>query len=364
MFNNIYRGKTVLVTGHTGFKGAWLSIWLTLMGAKVVGYALETDLERSIYKKANVEEKIYADVKADLRDFDKLQEVFDKYQPDVVFHLAAQALVKESYVTPKETYETNVMGTINVLEAIRNSKSVKAAIMITSDKCYENIEQIWGYRENDRMGGYDPYSSSKGCCELVVSSWRNSFFNPKDYSKHGKVIVSVRAGNVIGGGDWSENRLIPDCIKAIEQNVDIEIRSPKATRPWEHVLEPLSGYLRLGQLMLEQPTNFYDCFNFGPTIKANRTVLEVVKKVINSYGKGNVVDVSNPNDVHEANLLYVDPTKAYVKLGWTSVLELEEAIDYTVQWYKKELEGDNMYEYSLSQIEKYSQKAEKEWSII
>jgi len=361
MFNNVYKGKTVLVTGHTGFKGSWLCIWLAMMGAKVVGYALEPDSTRNIYNTAQVKKHLLADIKADLRDYKKLEQVIEEYQPEIVFHLAAQALVKESYIHPKETYETNIMGTINLLEAIRNSDSIKTAIMITSDKCYENIEQIWGYRESDRMGGYDPYSSSKGCMELVVNSWRNSFFNPKDYDKHGKVIASVRAGNVIGGGDWSDNRLVPDCIRFIEEGKDIEIRSPKSTRPWEHVLEPLSGYLRLGQLMIENPRKFYDCFNFGPSIKSNKTVWEVVNKIIKSYGKGKAIDVSNPNDVHEAQLLYVDPTKAYVKLGWSSVLTLDESIDFTVDWYKEALTGKNMYGYSVAQINMYYEKGLKIW---
>lgn len=361
MFNNIYQGRTVLVTGHTGFKGSWLSIWLAAMGAKVIGYSLDPYNDRAIYNTAKVSRHLIADIRADLRNAEKLEETIEKYKPEIVFHLAAQALVKESYVHPKETYETNIMGTINLLEAIRKSDSVKTAIMITSDKCYENIEQIWGYRENDRMGGYDPYSSSKGCMELVVSSWRNSFFNPKDYHKHGKVIATVRAGNVIGGGDWADNRLIPDCIRYIEEGKDIEIRSPKSTRPWEHVLEPLSGYLRLGQLMTEFPENFYDCFNFGPSISSNKTVWEVVNKVIKSYGKGKAIDVSNPNDVHEAQLLYVDPTKAYVKLGWSSVLNLDESINFTVNWYKNELSGDDMYEYSISQIKQYYEKGLNIW---
>lgn len=361
MFNNVYKDKTILVTGHTGFKGSWLSIWLTMLGAKVVGYSLLPQYERCNYISSNINKHIYADIKGDLRDSEKLESVIEKYKPEMIFHLAAQALVKDSYVIPKETYGINVMGTINVLEAIRKFDFVKTAIMITSDKCYENIEQIWGYRENDRMGGYDPYSSSKGCMELVVSSWRNSFFNPKDYAKHKKVIASVRAGNVIGGGDWSDNRLIPDCIRYLEEGKDIEIRSPKATRPWEHVLEPLSGYLRLGQKMLENPTDFYDCFNFGPPITANKTVWEVVNKVIKSYGKGRAVDVSNPNDVHEAKLLYVDPSKAYVKLGWCSVLTLDEAISYTVDWYKDDLKTDDMYLYCQEQIKKYYEKGAAIW---
>lgn len=361
MFNHVYNGKTVLVTGHTGFKGSWLSIWLSMLGANVVGYALDPISSRDNFSVSNVSKHLLADIRADLRATETLDNVIQKYKPEIVFHLAAQPLVKRSYIEPKETYETNVMGTINLLESIRNSSSVKTAIFITSDKCYENIEQIWGYRETDRMGGYDPYSSSKGCMELVVSSWRNSFFNPKEYSIHGKTIATVRAGNVIGGGDWSENRLIPDCIRFIEEGRDIEIRSPKATRPWEHVLEPLSGYLRLGQLMIEKPTNFYDCYNFGPDITANKTVWEVVNKVISCYGKGKAVDVSNSADVHEANLLYVDPTKAYVKLGWHPVLSLDEAISYTVGWYKEYLTSENMYDYCVSQINRFFTKGEQVW---
>ena len=362
MFNNIYKGKTVLLTGHTGFKGGWLAIWLTLMGAKVIGYSLAPRYSRCIYNSANVKDYIYADIKDNLSNEKKLEEIVQQYKPEMIFHLAAQALVKDSYVSPKETYETNVMGTINILELIRKFDCIKTAILVTSDKCYENVEQIWGYRETDRMGGYDPYSSSKGCMEIVVNSWVRSFFNPKDYKKHGKVIATVRAGNVIGGGDWSDNRLIPDCIKYIEQGKSIEIRSPKSTRPWEHVLEPLSGYLKLGQLMIEYPENFYDCFNFGPSIKSNKTVWDVVNKLIKIYGKGTAIDVSNPNDVHEAQLLYVDPTKAFVKLGWSSVLDLDESIKYTVDWYKKELSGENMKEYTINQIKSYYDKAVEIWN--
>jgi len=244
-FNNIYRGKTVLVTGHTGFKGSWLSIWLSELGAKVIGYALDPYTERDNFVLSGLGKKI-VDIRGDIRDRDKLEKVFLKYTPEIVFHLAAQPLVRLSYEMPVETYETNVMGTVNVLEAIRKTKDTRIGIMVTTDKCYDNKEQLWGYRESDPLGGYDPYSSSKGAAEIAINSWRLSYFNPQDHAKHGKAIASARAGNVMGGGDWAKERIIPDCIKALEAGIPIEIRSPQSVRPWEHVLEPLSGYLLLG----------------------------------------------------------------------------------------------------------------------
>lgn len=275
----------------------------------------------------------------------------------MIFHLAAQALVRTSYEHPKMTYETNVMGSLNILEAVRKFDFIKQVIMITSDKCYENVEQIWGYRETDRMGGYDPYSSSKGCAELLISSWRNSFFNPKDYAKHGKAIASVRAGNVIGGGDWSDNRLIPDCIRAIEAGKDIEIRSPQATRPWEHVLEPLSGYLKVGEKLIQDPVTYSTSFNFGPKIEANRTVWEVAQKCVEYYGKGRVINKSKEEDVHENTLLSLDVTKVYYMLDrWHSKLSFDEAIEFTVDWYKEAIDGKNMWDYCVKQIQAHSAK--------
>ncbi len=356
MYNNVYAGKTVLVTGHTGFKGSWLSIWLTMLGAKVVGYALEPYSPRDNYNASHLEKHLYADIKGDIRDSEALEKTIAEYKPEIIFHLAAQALVRPSYKNPKYTYETNVMGTLNVLEAIRKFDFVKTAIMITSDKCYENVEQIWGYKETDRMGGYDPYSSSKGCAELLISSYRNSYFNPKDYEKHGKAIASVRAGNVIGGGDWSEDRLIPDCIRFIEEGKDIEIRRPGATRPWEHVLEPLSGYLRVGQKLIEEPHKYAEGFNFGPKIECNKTVREVVEHIIKYYGKGRVVYTPTPDMVHENTLLSLDVTKAYKVLGWESKLSFWEAIEFTVDWYKEALHNDDMFEYCKKQIKAHQDK--------
>ena len=350
MYNDVYKGKTVLVTGHTGFKGSWLSIWLTMMGAKVVGYSLDPYSDKGNFEACHLHDKLYADVRGDTRDYIHLSQTIEKYQPEIIFHLAAQALVRTAYQHPKETYETNLMGSLNIMEAVRLHDCVKTVVMITSDKCYENVEQIWGYKETDRMGGYDPYSSSKGCTELMISSYRDSYFNPKDYAKHGKAIASVRAGNVIGGGDWSDNRLIPDCIRYIEAGKDIEIRNPIATRPWEHVLEPLSGYLKVGQKLMENPVEYSTSFNFGPHISANKTVFEVVKRLVDYYGKGKVVDASDPNAVHENTLLNLDVTKAYVMLQWEAKWGLQEAIEKTVDWYKEALHCDDMYDFCVKQI--------------
>lgn len=350
MFNNVYKGKRVLVTGHTGFKGSWLSIWLSMLGAEVVGYSLDPTSKKGNFEACHLKNKIFADIRGDIRDYEHLTATIEKYQPEIVFHLAAQALVRTAYSNPKVTYETNTLGTVNVLEAVRNSSCVKYVIMITSDKCYENIEQIWGYKETDRMGGYDPYSASKGCAELIISSYRNSYFNPDCYDKHGKCIASVRAGNVIGGGDWSDNRLVPDCIRYIEAEKEIEIRNPTATRPWEHVLEPLSGYLKLGQKMMENPIDYASCFNFGPHISANKTVFEVVKCLVDYYGKGKVIDASDPNAVHENTLLNLDVTKAYVMLQWEAKWGLKEAVEKTVDWYKEALISSDMYDFCVRQI--------------
>ena len=347
-FNNVYKGKKVLVTGHTGFKGSWLSIWLRELGAEVIGYSLDPYTEKDNFVLSHLSEKI-VDIRGDIRDRKHLRKVFDKYQPEIVFHLAAQPLVRLSYDIPVETYETNLMGTINILEEIRNCKNTKIGIMITTDKCYENKEQIWGYRENEAFGGYDPYSSSKGACEIAIQSWRNSFFNPKDYEKHGKSLASVRAGNVIGGGDWAKDRIVPDCIRALEAGKDIEIRSPKSIRPWEHVLEPLSGYLLLGQKMMEDPIKYCEGWNFGPNLDAIVNVWDVAEKIVKNYGKGNLKDISNPNALHEAKLLLLDITKSRFELGWKPTLTIDESIELTIEWYKRYVNED-VYKLCVEQI--------------
>jgi CDP-glucose 4,6-dehydratase len=353
IFNNFYKGKRVLVTGHTGFKGSWLAIWLHELGAEVVGVALDPFSERDNYVLSGIGSKIKADIRADIRDGERLKRLFAEYKPEIVFHLAAQPLVRLSYEIPVETYEVNVMGTINVMEAIRATESVKVGVMITTDKCYENKEQIWGYRENEPMGGYDPYSSSKGAAEIAISSWRRSFFNPEQYAKHGKSIASVRAGNVIGGGDWALDRIIPDCIKAIEADKTIEIRSPKAIRPWQHVLEPLSGYMLLATKMWNEPTKYCEGWNFGPRAESIANVWDVATLLINSYGKGELKDVSDPNALHEAKLLMLDISKAKFRLDWEPRMNLAQCLDMVADWYKK-YKNEDVYQLCVEQINRFA----------
>lgn len=352
MFEGFYKGKKVLVTGHTGFKGSWLSIWLHSIGAEVVGVSLDPATERDNFVLSRIGKKIKADLRGDIRNGELIKSIFTEYQPEIVFHLAAQPLVRLSYEIPAETYEVNVMGTIHVMEAIRITDSVKVAVMITTDKCYENREQIWGYRENEAMGGYDPYSSSKGAAEIAIASWRRSFFNPEKYEEHGKSIASVRAGNVIGGGDWALDRIIPDCIRALEAGKPIEIRSPKAIRPWQHVLEPLSGYMLLAQKMWDEPTKYCEGWNFGPNPDSIATVWDVATKVVKNYSSGELIDVSNSDDLHEAKLLMLDISKAKFQLGWEPKLNISETVDLTVDWYRHYCQ-ENVLDLCLKQIKKY-----------
>jgi CDP-glucose 4,6-dehydratase len=352
IFQNFYRGKRVLITGHTGFKGSWLAIWLHELGAEVIGLALEPFSDRDNFVLSGIGKKIKADLRGDIRDGQNLKDVFQKYQPEIVFHLAAQPLVRLSYDIPVETYEVNVMGSIHVMEAIRVTDSVKVAVMITTDKCYENREQIWGYRENEAMGGYDPYSSSKGAAEIAIASWRRSFFHPDKYGSHGKSIASVRAGNVIGGGDWALDRIIPDCIKALEDDKTIDIRSPKAIRPWQHVLEPLSGYMLLACKMWNEPTKYCEGWNFGPHAESIATVWDVATKVVADYGSGELRDLSNPNDLHEAKLLMLDISKAKFQLGWEPRLNIDQTVELTVDWYMR-YKTDEVFTVCSEHIKKY-----------
>ena len=355
LYSGFYRGKRILVTGHTGFKGSWLSIWLHELGAEVIGVALEPQTEKDNYKLSGISSQLSADIKADIRDGAAMQRIFDEYQPEIVFHLAAQPLVRLSYDEPVDTWQTNVMGTINVMEAFRHCESAKVAVMITTDKCYENREQNHAYTEDEPMGGYDPYSSSKGACEIAISSWRRSFMHPDKYAEHGKAIASVRAGNVIGGGDWAKDRIIPDCIRAIEAGQPIAIRNRHAVRPWQHVLEPLSGYMLLAQKMWENPTEYCEGWNFGPKMDAVVPVWNVATMLTEAYGKGTLLDQTEPNAPHEANLLMLDIIKAQTRLGWQPKLSTKEAIELTADWYKR-YQSEEAYAICINEIEKYSEK--------
>ncbi len=371
-FNDYFRNKKVLITGHTGFKGSWLSIWLIGLGAEVAGYALDPYTPRDNFVLAGLSGKM-TDIRGDIRDFNKLNSVVDNYKPEIIFHLAAQPLVRESYKIPLETIETNVAGTANVLEAFRMSGSAKILIAITSDKCYENKERLCGYKETDPMGGYDPYSASKGAAELISSAYMKSFFNPEDFNRHGKVIATVRAGNVIGGGDWAKDRLVPDCIKALEDGRQIEARNPDAVRPWQHVLEPLSGYLLLASKIYENPARYSGAWNFGPLPDSAATVKELVETVIKYYGRGEWKDISSrsgsgpssgangyakgAHQPHEAKLLNLDIGKAVSVLGWKPKLNIDEAVKLTVDYYKR-CGAEDVYELCGKQIRMYAEKCD------
>ena len=323
-----YNGKRVLVTGHTGFKGSWLTIWLKTLGAEVIGVALDPDSEDSIFVKSEIGSQI-TDYRQDIRSLESLTKIFVKEKPDIVFHLAAQPLVLESYTNPIYTIETNTMGTLHVLEAIRSTSSVKGAVMVTTDKCYLNKEWYHAYREIDPLGGHDPYSSSKAAAEILISSYRNSFFS----ETHQANIASARAGNVIGGGDWASNRLIPDVFRSIEENQKLEIRSPTAVRPWQHVLEPLYGYLILGLQLINNHSQFDEAWNFGPYQNNVLTVKELLDQFVKVVDSLNWEDVSDQDHKHEANLLMLDINKAIVRLGWKPLLTTMEMVRLTADWY-------------------------------
>ena len=346
-FNGVFKGKTVLVTGHTGFKGSWLSIWLRELGANVIGYALPPNTEDDNFVVSGIGEKIKSNNIGDIRDIIQLEEVFAYWNPEIVFHLAAQPLVRLSYILPKTTYDVNVGGTVNLLECCRLNGRVKVIINVTSDKCYENGEWIWGYRENDRLGGVDPYSSSKACSELITTAYRESFF-----SKGKQFISSVRAGNVIGGGDWNTDRIIPDCIRSLKIGEAIRLRAPRSTRPWQYVLEPLYGYLMLAAKMYEDGDKYSGAWNFGPNSNSVVSVEGLVSRVIDNWGTGTYKDVSEQSHSvhHEASLLMLDITKATNLLGWSPILDIDEAVKSTVNWYKNDTVN---YGFCVGQIEQY-----------
>ncbi|MDR9399201.1 MAG: CDP-glucose 4,6-dehydratase [Salibacter sp.] len=343
-----YNGKKVFVTGHTGFKGTWLLLILKELGATVKGYSLKPEDSKDFFEGVNGQSHCQH-VIADIRDRERLKKEVLDFQPDFIFHMAAQALVLESYQNPAETYDTNLMGTVNLLDALRFMDKPCKAIMITTDKVYENLERPEPYSETERLGGYDPYSNSKACCELAISSYRNSFFNITDYPKHYKSIAAVRSGNVIGGGDFSENRIIPDLVKSMRKGESLIVRNPSAIRPWQHVLDPLSGYLQLGMKMNEDPVDFADAFNFGPHTDDVLTVEELVKTALDSWGEGSYEVAKNIDQPHEANLLKLDIAKAKAKLGWTPFFSAKNAIQTTIEWYRKS-EDTDMTDLTLAQI--------------
>lgn len=345
-----WKNKNVLVTGHTGFKGSWLSMWLQLAGARVLGYSLPTPTHPSLFEDANVVQGMVS-VEGDIRDLEHLQRFISECKPEIVIHMAAQSLVRYSYDHPVETYATNVMGTVNVLEAVRQSGSVRVVINVTSDKCYENRKLDRGYREDDSMGGFDPYSSSKGCAELVTAAYRNSFFS----SDHRIALASVRAGNVIGGGDWALDRLIPDTVRAFMDNRRVAIRSPSAIRPWQYVLEPLEGYLTLAEMLWEKGPKFAEGWNFGPDENDAYTVSWVVERMIKLWGEGVGCDIDDSSQAHEAQYLRLDSAKARVELNWAPKLSLETALQWTIEWYKGYQNHADIRELSLNQITRYQQ---------
>ncbi len=345
---SFWKGKRVFLTGHTGFKGSWLSLWLMEMGAIVKGFSLAPDTTPNLYTAADVALNMVSEI-GDIRDLNHIVQSMTDFAPDVLIHMAAQPLVRLSYEDPVMTYGTNVMGTINVLEAARKCANLKAIVAVTTDKCYENREWVWGYREDEPMGGHDPYSSSKGCAELVIAAYRKSYFN----GANAPALASARAGNVIGGGDWSKDRLVPDILKAFEKNVPVVVRNPKATRPWQHVLEPLSGYLVLIQRLYEDGHSFAEGWNFGPNDEDCQSVGWILDKMVAQWGGSASWELDNNNNLHEAGYLKLDCSKAQMRLGWYPKTRLEQTLKGIINWNKAFLNGAYMREVCLSEIKNY-----------
>jgi CDP-glucose 4,6-dehydratase len=353
-----WQGRRVFLTGHTGFKGSWLSLWLQSLGAELTGYALKPPTNPSLFDEARVAEGMTS-VEGDIRDLGSFQVAMQKAAPEIVIHMAAQPLVRYSYDHPVETYATNVMGTVHMLEAVRNTPGVKAVVNITTDKCYENREWVWGYRENEPMGGYDPYSNSKGCAELVSSAYRSSFFNPEGYAEHGVALATVRAGNVIGGGDWAQDRLIPDILAAFAQGRPVQIRNPHAIRPWQHVLEPLRGYLMLAERLVEEGPACGEGWNFGPNDEDAKPVSWIVEQMANKWGLGAVWVVDKGAHPHEANYLKLDISKARSRVNWRPVLNLGEALELIIEWAQKVGAGVDARGLTLRQINDYQNRVSR-----
>ena len=359
MRREFWRGKRVLLTGHTGFKGGWLALWLQHAGAEVAGYALAPPTEPSLFEVARVGWGMEA-VEGDVRDAAGLKAALLRQRPQIVFHLAAQALVRTSYEDPVATYATNVMGTVNLLEAVRRVAGVRAVVLVTSDKCYENREWAWGYREVDRLGGRDPYSSSKACAELAAAAYRESYFPGARFAEHGVAVATVRAGNVVGGGDWAADRLVPDAMRAFLAGRPLVVRHAGAVRPWQHVLEPLHGYLMLAERLAEGGADGAGAWNFGPAEKDTQPVGAVVERLVAHWGEsaGCTLAPSGPTGPPEAGSLRLDSSLARARLGWAPVWNLDEGLEATVAWYRAYQQGQDLRRFSLMQIEAYQQKAE------
>jgi len=347
-----WRGKRVFLTGHTGFKGSWLSLWLQMLETELTGFALSPPTTPSLFKEANVAKGMNS-IEGDIRDLNHLRESMETARPEIIIHMAAQPLVRYSYQNPVETYATNVMGTVNVLEAVRNTLGVRCMVNVTTDKCYENKELDRPYQEEDPMGGHDPYSSSKGCAELVSSAYRSSFFNPKDYSKHGVALATARAGNVIGGGDWAEDRLIPDIIRAFEQSQIAQIRNPLAIRPWQHVMEPLGGYLVLAERLTQEGTDYAEGWNFGPKNEDAKPVEWIVEQIASRWGDSARWESDLGEHPHEAGLLKLEISKVCNRLGWEPHLDLNDALNLVIDWAQKHSQGADMRTFTQNQILTY-----------
>ncbi len=355
MTPDFWRGKRVFLTGHTGFKGSWLALWLQQLGATVTGYSLAAPTSPSLFEMAHVAEGMKS-VHADVRDLAALTAAMAKAQPEIVIHMAAQSLVRYSYDEPVETYATNVMGTVHLLEAVRKTQGVKAVVNVTTDKCYENKEWVWGYREDEPMGGFDPYSNSKGCSELVSAAYRSSFFNADRYGDHGVALATARAGNVIGGGDWAKDRLVPDIIAAFEKGQPVQVRNPNAIRPWQHVLEPLSGYLTLAEKLYTAGPVAAEGWNFGPHADDVRSVEWIVKNLAGQWGDKASWQVDSGEHPHEANYLKLDISKAGQYLNWTPAMRLEQALGLVVDWARQRLAGQDVRAITEAQIQAYQAK--------
>ena len=353
---DFWHGKKVLLTGHTGFKGSWLSLWLQQLGARVAGYSIDVPTKPSLYESADVGRGMES-VTGDVRDLAALSAFLQDTKPEIVIHMAAQALVRRSYGDPVETYGTNIMGTVNVLEAVRSVDTTRVVIVVTSDKCYENSEREAGYREDEPMGGYDPYSSSKGCAELVTAAYRNSYFNPADFDSHGTAVASVRAGNVIGGGDWAEDRLIPDIIPLLNSGKAPEVRNPNAVRPWQFVLDPLNGYLTLAEHLWKDGPACVGAWNFGPNDADATDVAHVVEQLANAWGVETGWRQGDPDQPHEATYLKLDSSKARSQLSWAPVLDLRTTLDWIVDWYKSYQGANDSRQVTLAQIGEFQQRA-------